>query len=82
MADQTQTLVAAGFITALWGVGILGARYIILEALAKAYCACSHEFNQHYVVPYWMVNPEGSEKCKLCGCKAYNKNPKDERNTK
>jgi hypothetical protein len=76
VADQTSALMAAGFITTMCGIGILGARWIIKDALYKEYCVCDHEYNEHYIVPRGMINPMETEKCKRCGCRSYNKNPK------
>ncbi|HYT41873.1 MAG TPA: hypothetical protein VEP90_05975 [Methylomirabilota bacterium] len=66
-------------------VTIMGVRFIIREALAKAYCICRHEYNQHFVLPRGMKPaafgiPKG-EPCRVCPCKKYKKNDKDTRNT-
>jgi hypothetical protein len=75
-------MAGALFITTVVGVFILGARYIILDSLSKAYCICDHEYNEHYVVPRGMINLMETEKCKVCGCRAYRKNDRDSRNSR
>jgi hypothetical protein len=76
LADPAQALGGAIFITSMTGLGILGARWIINDALYKEYCRCTHEFNQHWIRPRGIHLPEGwpeTEKCKRCGCKMYQK---------
>lgn len=58
---------------------------MILESVSKAYCDCSHEYNEHRVVPP-SYNPTGNptlgdHACKICGCRKFKKNDKDKRNT-
>lgn len=56
-------------------------RYIILEIMARSYCSCGHEFNDHWVVPkgYGYLAEHSSEKCKICKCKKFTR---DENNPK
>jgi hypothetical protein len=73
-----QALVSAVFVTGMVGIGILGARWIIMDALYKEYCVCDHEFNQHFVAPRGIQLPEGwpdTEQCKVCMCRSYRKKP-------
>lgn len=64
-------------------VFVLGGRFIILEGLSKAYCKCSHEYNEHNIVPKgYASEPKYSDgTCKECSCKEFKKNEKDKRNT-
>lgn len=84
MDDYTSRFIVSAMITAWVGFGAIGARFIIREAMAKAYCECRHEFNEHVIIPRGFVLdseiPKG-EPCKFCSCKHYKRNPKDPRNT-
>lgn len=84
MDESTARLVASLFITIMAGIGVLGARFIIKESMAKAYCDCFHEFNDHWVAPRGYLSAIEYPKldtCKICSCKKYNKNEKDKRNS-
>ena len=82
-----QSVIFSTAVTVCAGLTILFARFIYLEATAKAYCNCGHEFNEHWVFPNGMkarsfgIDYE-HEQCKLCGCHGYKKNEKDLRNSK
>lgn len=78
--DEPARTVVALFITGMVGLGIIGVKFIIKDAMSKAYCICKHEFNEHYVTPYGFTNPKDTEKCRICGCLAFRKNEKDPRN--
>jgi hypothetical protein len=61
-------------------------RYLYLDAQAKAYCRCGHEYNEHNIVPKGrgyvpIESTHSNEACKLCVCKKYRLNERDKRNT-
>ena len=85
-SNETARLIMSLFVTVCAGVGVFGVWHILYESLAKAYCICGHEFNQHYVLPRGH-KPEfygipAGEPCKVCSCKKFRKNDKDSRNSK
>lgn len=81
---ETNALVYSIVAMAFAFIFVMGARWIIRESLAKAYCKCEHEFNQHWVRARGHIYPPeypAVEKCRECSCQAYKKNDKDKRNS-